>query len=77
MPGSRRVDLRPLFGTAEGKDLLVLASIVNGKADYFVTGDKKLISLIRRKGDFFFKIVSPAEFLDKVLPEILGGKHRG
>jgi predicted nucleic acid-binding protein len=70
-------DLRPFVGAAEDKDLPVLASVVNGNADHFVTGDKKLISLIRRIGGFPFRIFSPAEFLDKVLPEILGGKRRG
>ncbi|MCJ7589580.1 MAG: putative toxin-antitoxin system toxin component, PIN family [Candidatus Aminicenantes bacterium] len=77
IPLPSREDLRPFVGAAEDKDLPVLAAVVNGKADHFVTGDKKLISLIRRKGDFPVKTVSPAEFLDKVLPEILGAKHRG
>jgi len=77
IPYPSRVDLRPLVGTAEDKDLPVLASVVNGEADHFVTGDKKLISLIGRKGDFPVKTVSPAEFLDKVLPEILGGRSQG
>jgi len=70
-------DLRPLAGTADEKDLPVLASAINGKADHFVTGDKRLISLIRQKGDFPFGTVTPAEYLDKVLPEILEGKRRG
>lgn len=69
-------DLRPLGGAAADKDLPVLASAINGKADHFVTGDKRLISLIGQKGGFPFKIVSPAELLDKVLPEILEGKRR-
>jgi len=77
IPYPSREDLRPFVGTAEDKDLPVLASAVKGKADYFMTGDNKLISLIGRKGGFPFKTVSPAEFLDKVLPEILGGKRRG
>lgn len=68
-------DLRPLEGAAADKDLPVLASAINGKAEHFVTGDKKLISLIRQKGDFPFKAVGPAEFLDKVLLEILAGKR--
>jgi predicted nucleic acid-binding protein len=69
-------DLRPLAGTADEKDLPVLASVLNGKADHFLTGDKKLISLLRQTADFGFQAVSPAEFLDKVLPEILAGVHR-
>ena len=69
-------DLRPLAGTADEKDLPVLASAINGKADHFVTGDKQLISLIRQKGGFPFRAVSPAEYLDKVLPEILEEQRR-
>jgi predicted nucleic acid-binding protein len=75
MPLASQEDLRPLAGAAE-KDLPVLASAINGKADHFLTGDKKLISLIRQKGGFPFKTASPAEFLDKVLHEILAGKRR-
>ena len=74
IPLPSREDLRPLSGAAEEKDLPVLASALNGGADYLVTGDKKLLSLISRKGGFPFKTVSPSEFLDKALPEILAGK---
>ncbi len=70
-------DLRPLSGATDDKDLPVLASVINGKANHFVTGDKKLAALIGRKGGFSFKTSGPAEFLDKVMPEILGGKRRG
>jgi predicted nucleic acid-binding protein len=69
-------DLRPLSGAAEEKDLPVVASALNGGADYLVTGDKKLRSLISRRSGIPFKIVSPSEFLDKALPEILAGKPR-
>ncbi|MGA2361707.1 MAG: hypothetical protein ABSG73_04530 [Candidatus Aminicenantales bacterium] len=76
IPLPSQEDLRPLAETADDKDLPVLASVLNGKADHFLTGDKRLISLIGEKGGFPFKTVSPAEFLDKVLPEILAGKRR-
>jgi putative PIN family toxin of toxin-antitoxin system len=74
IPLPSREDLRPLSGTAEEKDLPVLASAVNGRADYLVTGDKKLLALIGREGVLPFKTVSPSEFLDRILPEILAGK---
>jgi putative PIN family toxin of toxin-antitoxin system len=77
IPLPRPEDLRSIAGIADDKDLPVLASAINGKADYFVTGDKRLISLIRQKGVFPFRTSSPAEFLDKVLPGILEGKRRG
>jgi putative PIN family toxin of toxin-antitoxin system len=69
-------DLHPLSGAAEEKDLPVLASAVNGRADYLVTGDKNLLSLAGRKGGLPFITVSPSEFLDKLLSEILAGKRR-
>lgn len=69
-------DLAPLKGAADDKDLPVLASAINGKADHFVTGDKKLITLIGPKGSLPFRAASPAEFLDRVLPEILAGTLR-
>jgi predicted nucleic acid-binding protein len=70
-------DLRPLVGSAGDKDLPVLASVLNGKAGHFVTGDKRLMARIGRKGGFPFKTVSPTAFLDGVLPEILAGKRLG
>ena len=76
IPWPSPADLRPLGGGAADKDSPVLASAINGKADYFVTADKRLISFIGQKGGFPFKTVGPAEFLDKALPEILEGKRR-
>jgi predicted nucleic acid-binding protein len=73
IPLPSREDLGPLAGAADDKDLPVLASAINGKADDFVTGDKRLISLVGQKGGFPFKAVLPGEFLDKVLPGILAG----
>jgi len=67
-------DLRPLHGSAEGKDLPVLASAINGKADYFVSGDKRLMAAIARNSAFPFRAAGPAELLDGVLPKILSGR---
>lgn len=68
-------ELAPFRGAVGDKDLPVLVSVVNGQADYFVTGDKNLISQIGQKGGFPFKTVSPADLLDKMLPTILGGNR--
>jgi predicted nucleic acid-binding protein len=62
-------------GAVGDKDLPVIVSVVNGQADYFVTGDKNLISQIGPKDGFPFKTVSPADLLDKMLPAILGGNR--
>ena len=53
------------------KDAPVLASAVSCKADHLITGDKKDFSNPGLKGKFGFRIVSPSEFVEEVLPEIL------
>jgi predicted nucleic acid-binding protein len=66
-------DVLDFKGAASEKDLPVLASAVDGRADYLVTGDKKLYSSAKNKSNFRIKTVEPSEFLRKVLPEILKG----
>jgi predicted nucleic acid-binding protein len=65
-------ELASYKGAVGDKDLPVLVSVVNGQADYFVTGDKNLMSQIGQKSGFPFKSVSPADLLDKMLPAIRG-----
>ncbi len=67
-------ELKPYVGTVEDKDLPVLASAVMGQADFFVTGDKKLLSQIAGRNAFSMRSLSPAEFLDRVLSDILTGE---
>jgi len=62
-------EIKKLSGTIADKDVPVLASAINGNVDFLVTGDKK--GFIRLKGKYPFRIVSPAEFLDVILPEVL------
>lgn len=62
-------DIKNLSGHIADKDVPVLASAINGKSDFLVTGDKKDFSKLR--GKYSFKILSPSEFLDITLPEIL------
>jgi predicted nucleic acid-binding protein len=69
-------DLKALSGVAADKDLPVLASAVKGDANHFITGDKRLISLLAKKGGLPFRTASPADFLDIALPEILEGGRR-
>jgi len=57
-------------GAASEKDIPVLASAVDGRADYLVTGDKKLYASAKDKRNFSFKIIGPAEFLERILPGI-------
>jgi putative PIN family toxin of toxin-antitoxin system len=65
-------DLLPLAGMTAEKDLPVIASALHGAADFLVTGDKKDLLRIK-KNRLPFSIVSPAEFLDEVLPGLLKG----
>jgi predicted nucleic acid-binding protein len=67
-------ELEPFRGAVDDTDLPVLASTAMGTADFFVTGDKKLLAQIARQSVFSIKSLGPAEFLDRALPEILAGK---
>ncbi len=57
--------------TIADKDLPVLASAIKGKADFLVTGDKQHFQRLRTGKDYPLQIVTPAEFVDSILPEIL------
>ncbi|MBA3071723.1 MAG: hypothetical protein FP829_06155 [Nitrospirae bacterium] len=61
-------DIKKLSGQIADKDIPVLASDINNNADFLVTGDKK--DFEKLKGKYPFKILSPSEFLDIILPSI-------
>jgi predicted nucleic acid-binding protein len=52
------------------KDVPVLVSAINGKADFLVTGDKKDFDKIKGSGKYPIAIVSPNEFLTLITSEI-------
>ena len=60
-----------LSGATADKDVPVLASAITGKADFLVTGDKKDFSRKKLKGQYSFRIVTPAEFIEEIMPEML------
>ncbi|MDA8083295.1 MAG: PIN domain-containing protein [Nitrospiraceae bacterium] len=62
-------EIRKLSGLTSEKDIPVLASTIRAGADFLVTGDKKDFSGL--KGKFTFRILTPAEFLEGIMPEIL------
>lgn len=62
-------EIAKLSGATSQKDIPVLASAINGKVDYLVTGDRKDFSHLT--GQYSFKILSPSEFLANILPEVL------
>jgi predicted nucleic acid-binding protein len=53
------------------KDVPVIISAINGKADFLVTGDKKDFGKLMMKRDYPFRILSPSEFLDAIISEIV------
>ena len=69
LPSSK--DIKKLNGHISDKDIPVLASVIISNADFLVTGDKKDFSGSKLRAKYSFKILSPAEFLDIILPEIL------
>ncbi len=64
-------DIKNLSGHTADKDIPVLASAINGNADFLLTGDKKDFSKFKLKGKYSFKILNPGEFLDIIIPEIV------
>ncbi len=60
-----------LSGCIADKDIPVLASAIKGKVDFLVTGDKKDFAKARAKDEYSFKIVSPTEFIEIILPDVL------
>jgi predicted nucleic acid-binding protein len=64
-------DIENYRGCIADKDVPVLVSAINGTADYLVTGDNKDFGKIKNSDTWPFKIVTPAEFLDGIAPDIL------
>ncbi len=62
-------EINDLAGATSDKDIPVLVSALKGGVDFLVTGDKK--DFIKLKGKCPFRILTPAEFLDAILPEVL------
>lgn len=69
LPSSK--DIKKLIGHVSDKDIPVLASAIISNADFLITGDKKDFVKPKLRGKYSFRILSPAEFLDIILPEIL------
>ena len=66
-------ELREYFGKIADKDIPVLVSALRGKVDFLVTGDKQHFGKMKELGKYPFHVVTPSEFLDSILPEILKG----
>ena len=63
-------ELKAYSGNLAGKDVPVLLSAIRSKTDFFVTGDKKHFQMLKAIEEVSFKIVTPSELIDHILPEI-------
>lgn len=73
IPLPRPEEISEFSGHVTDKDVPVIVSALQGRADFLVTGDKRHFEKLKVHGDYPFKTVTPAEFLDLVFPDILKG----
>ncbi len=73
IPLPRPEEVRDFSGQIAEKDIPVLISAIRGKVDFLVTGDKQHFGKMKELDKFPFHVVTPSEFIDSVLPEILKG----
>ena len=69
LPSAEEIKL--FEGIINEKDAPVLASAAKGKVSFLLTGDKKHFGKLKKFSACTFVIVSPSEFLDDILPELL------
>jgi predicted nucleic acid-binding protein len=73
IPMPQSEELREFSGKIADKDIPVLVSAMQGKVDFLVTGDKKHFEKLKGLERYHLRIVTPSEFIDSILPEILKG----
>jgi len=73
IPLPRPEDIRDFSGQIAEKDIPVLISAIRSKADFLVTGDKQHFGKMKELGKYPFHVLTPSEFIDSILPEILKG----
>jgi len=71
MPMPKPEDLREFSGKIADKDIPVLVSAIKGKADFLITGDRRHFEKLKGVEKYKLEIVTPSEFIDSILPEIL------
>jgi predicted nucleic acid-binding protein len=54
-------------------DIPVLISAIRSKVDFLITGDKQHFGKMKGTDKYPFQVVTPSEFIDSILPEILKG----
>lgn len=70
IPLPKKEEVKKYSGITSGKDIPVILSAKKCGADFLVTGDKDLIKT-KVKPDFQFEIISPSDYLEKVMGELL------
>ena len=73
IPLPRPEDLRGFSGQIAEKDTPVLISAMRSRADFLVTGDKQHFGKVKGDDKYPFHVLTPSEFVDSILPEILKG----
>ena len=73
IPLPRPEDVRDFSGQIAEKDIPVLVSALQSKADFLVTGDKQHFGKMKELDEYPFHFVTPSEVIDSILPEILKG----
>jgi predicted nucleic acid-binding protein len=73
IPLPRPEDIRDFSGQIAEKDIPVLISAIRSKADFMVTGDKQHFGKMKELDKYPFHVLTPSEFIDSILPEILKG----
>jgi len=71
IPSPHKEELSEYLGKIADKDIPVLVSAIRGRADFLVTGDKQHFQRLKGAGKYPLKIITPSEFIDSILPEIL------
>lgn len=73
IPLPRPEDIRDFSMQIAEKDIPVFVSALRSKADFLVTGDKQHFGKMKELDQYPFHVVTPSEFMDSILPEILKG----
>jgi predicted nucleic acid-binding protein len=71
LPLPRPEDVRDFSGQIAEKDIPVLISAIRSGADFLVSGDKQHFGRMKDLDKYPFRVVTPSELIDSVLPEIL------
>lgn len=71
IPLPRPEEVREFSGRIANKDVPVLVSAIRSRADFLVTGDKQHFQKLKSSGNYSFRIVTPSELIELILPEVI------